>query len=106
MRAWADAISLAAACRRNPFSRGRCNGMRSALRMTILLLLPCLCFGCKPPSKGDPSNGEQKAATPMLAKPVIAPMAARERLLHDLEVQKQHANVRAGQMQSVIDSGR
>jgi len=42
----------------------------------------------------------------MLAKPVLAPMAARERLLHDLDVQKAAANVRAGQMDSVIDSGR
>ncbi|MFT6078958.1 MAG: hypothetical protein ACJAYX_001594 [Planctomycetota bacterium] len=42
----------------------------------------------------------------MLAKVVTAPMAARERLLHDLEIEKQRANDRAGQMQDVIDSSR
>ena len=33
-------------------------------------------------------------------------MAARERLLHDVDIQKQKANARADQMQEVIDSGR
>jgi len=33
-------------------------------------------------------------------------MAARERLLHDVDIQKQLANGRAGHMQAVIDSSR
>ena len=82
--------------------------MRATLRTAALILLPCLCAGCEPPPQsGAGQSGEnEKAATPMLAKPVLAPMAARERLLHDLDVQKAAANVRAGQMDSVIDSGR
>jgi len=72
--------------------------MRAYLRMVVLVLLPSLCASCDPP-KDDTD-------TPAAAKAVTAPMAARERLLHDVEIQKQKANVRAGQMQAVIDSNQ
>lgn len=78
----------------------RCIDMRAKLRAAVLVVLPCLCVGCEPPPDGEaPSE-------PVLAKVVTAPMAARERLLHDLEIEKQRANDRAGQMQDVIDSSR
>lgn len=73
--------------------------MRANLRMAVLILLPCLCTSCEPPS-------DDASDTPALAKGVTAPMAARERLLHDVEIQKQKANVRAGQMQAVIDANQ
>jgi len=75
--------------------------MRATLRTAVYILLPCLLVSCEPP----PKDGDG-ASTPMLAKPVTAPMAARERLLHDLDGHKQQARDRAGQMQNVIDSAR
>ena len=74
--------------------------MRSTMRAAVLVILPCVCVGCEPSPEGVAQD------VPALAKPVTAPMAARERLLHDVEIHKQQTNVRAGQMQAVIDSGR
>tara|TARA_R110002096_G_scaffold71864_5_gene171463 strand:+ start:1762 stop:1974 length:213 start_codon:yes stop_codon:yes gene_type:complete len=70
------------------------------MRTAVLVILPCLCVGCEPPPEDAAKD------TPALAKAVTAPMAARERLLHDVAIHKQQANARADQMQAVIDSGR
>lgn len=78
----------------------RCISMRAKIRAVVLVALPCLCVGCEPP----PSGGT--ISEPAIAKAVAAPMAARERLLHDLKIEKQRANARAGQMQAVIDFNR
>ena len=74
--------------------------MRAKLRAVVLVVLPCLCVGCEPP----PSGGTK--SEPAIAKAVTAPMAVHERLLHDLEIEKQRANARASQMQAVIESNR
>jgi hypothetical protein len=74
--------------------------MRATLRKAVLVALPCLCAGCEPPPDGAAPTES------VFAKPVTAPMAARERLLHDVDIQKQLANGRAGHMQAVIDPSR
>lgn len=91
------ALHMAGKNRRNG---SRCIGMRAKLRAVVLVVLPCLCVGCEPLASGSATS------EPAIAKAVTAPMAVRERLLHDLKIEKQRANARAGQMQAVIDSNR
>lgn len=63
--------------------------MRTLLTVASFLL----CTGCGPaPSAAAPGA---PAAPPDLAAPVLAPMAAREQLLDDLEQQKQKARDRS-----------
>ena len=88
----------------NRRQRCRCTGMRATKRMGVLLAMSCLCAGCEPP-EGKVESGPPELGSD-LAKPVTAPMAVRERLLHDVEGAKQRANVRARDLQGVIDSNR
>lgn len=63
--------------------------MRTVLTVASLLL----CTGCgRAPATAAPGA---PAASPDLAAPVLAPMAARERLLDDLGQEKQKARERS-----------
>lgn len=69
--------------------------MRTLPTLTMFLL----CAGCgRAPDTAAPAR---PAPTSDLAAPVLAPMAARERLLEDLEQQKQQARDRAAQFDAV-----
>jgi hypothetical protein len=74
--------------------------MRTLPTLTLFLL----CAGCG--RAPNAAAATQPAPTSDLAAPVLAPMAARERLLEDLEVQKQQARSRASQFDAVTDDDR
>ena len=75
--------------------------MRTLLLAAWLLLLT----GCGG-AKAGPAGPKQPPATSAMATPVIAPMQARERLLHDLDIQKQNARDRATTLDGVIERDR
>ncbi len=71
--------------------------MRNLLAVASVLLFA----GCgHAPHTAAPAR---PAPIPDLAAPVLAPMAARERLLEDLEVQKQKAHDRADTFDEAAD---
>lgn len=65
------------------------------------------CAGCRrspeppPPAPTTPATGSSS-----LAAPVTAPMAARDRLLHDLRQQNQQARERAESCETAVDRDR
>jgi hypothetical protein len=70
-----------------------------------LLAAMVLCTGCRrapEQSPPQPAPGHKVAASP-LAAPVTAPMAARERLMSDLDRQKQLARERADDFATAAD---
>ncbi|MCA8963610.1 MAG: hypothetical protein KDC48_01915 [Planctomycetes bacterium] len=67
------------------------------MRFLAAVVLGLLCAGC---------GGHGKATADAVAAPVVTPMQARERLVHDLDVQKQLARDRAEQFDEAADRDR
>lgn len=71
------------------------------MRTSLAVVSVLLCASCgHAPYTAAPARS---APIPDLAAPVLAPMAARERLLEDLEVQKQKAHDRADTFDEAAD---
>ena len=67
----------------------------SSMKALALLVFAVLAAGCG--SSGEPASAEPAPPSSEFALPVTAPMQARERMLHDLDKQKQLARDRAAQ---------
>ena len=79
------------------------------MRTVSLVALALLLCGCRhetPASQSPPAAAPEPSAISDLAAPITAPMVVRERLLHDLDQQKQLARERAGTMDEVVNRDR
>jgi cytochrome c553 len=75
--------------------------MRLLTKLAVVSTLAC--GGCH--GKSAASMPPPASAPSSLAAPIVAPMAARERLLHDLDAQKRAANVRQQEFDAATDTG-
>ena len=73
------------------------------MRALLLVGLPLLFTGCGG-SPVEPAEAEPESS--VLALPITAPMKVRERLLHDLDIEKGKANDRASVLDGVISRDR
>lgn len=66
------------------------------MKRAAIVLVSCLLAGC----------GGSESDTPDAALPVVAPMQARERLLHDVAKQNDKARERAATIEAINDRDR
>ena len=72
--------------------------MRTRKRLLLQIALPILCVGCGKTSATSPKASD-------LAAPVLAPLAARDHLLHEIDGRKAAGRARGNQLRAVIDRG-
>ena len=71
-----------------------------------LLLLSLTACGSKDKEKAEGAKADDKQPGNILTLPITAPMAARRRLIHDMDKNKNAARERKKQFDSVINGGR